>query len=70
MRHNWEVVFETVRLQPETQFTCKILFSGTAVIHLEFGLSTLNVLDAFVNYTMIKVAKHVVIMAEVTKMNS
>ncbi|SDZ95381.1 transcriptional regulator, DeoR family [Flavobacterium gillisiae] len=51
------------------QFSCNKLFLGTDGIHLEFGLSTSNALEAHLNQAMIEVAEKVIVLADSTKMN-
>jgi DeoR family transcriptional regulator of aga operon len=51
------------------QFSCNKLFLGTDGIHLEFGLSTSNALEAHLNKAMIDVAEKVIVLADSTKMN-
>lgn len=52
-----------------SQFSCNKLFLGTDGVHLEFGLSTSNALEAHLNQAMIKVAEKVIVLADSTKMN-
>jgi DeoR family transcriptional regulator of aga operon len=51
------------------QFSCNKLFLGTDGVHLEFGLSTSNALEAHLNQAMIEVAEKVIVLADSTKMN-
>jgi DeoR family transcriptional regulator of aga operon len=51
------------------QFSCNKLFLGTDGVHLEFGLSTSNALEAHLNQAMINVAEKVIVLADSTKMN-
>lgn len=51
------------------QFSCNKLFLGADGVHLEFGLSTSNALEAHLNKAMIDVAEKVIILADSTKMN-
>jgi DeoR/GlpR family transcriptional regulator of sugar metabolism len=52
-----------------SQFSCNKLFLGTDGIHLDFGLSTSNALEAHLNQAMIDVAEKVIVLADSTKMN-
>jgi len=52
-----------------SQFSCNKLFLGTDGVHLEFGLSTSNALEAHLNQAMIEVAEKVIVLADSTKMN-
>lgn len=52
-----------------SQFSCNKLFIGTDGVHLEFGLSTSNALEAHLNQAMIEVAEKVIVLADSTKMN-
>jgi DeoR family transcriptional regulator of aga operon len=52
-----------------SQFSCNKLFLGTDGVHLEFGLSTSNALEAHLNQVMIEVAEKVIVLADSTKMN-
>lgn len=52
-----------------SQFSCNKLFLGTDGLHLEFGLSTSNALEAHLNQAMIDVAAKVIVLADSTKMN-
>lgn len=52
-----------------SQFSCNKLFLGTDGVHLEFGLSTSNALEAHLNHAMIEVAEKVIVLADSTKMN-
>ncbi|SHG08191.1 transcriptional regulator, DeoR family [Flavobacterium segetis] len=52
-----------------SQFSCNKLFLGTDGVHLEFGLSTSNALEAHLNQAMIDVAEKVIVLADSTKMN-
>jgi len=52
-----------------SQFSCNKLFLGTDGIHLDFGLSTSNALEAHLNQAMIAVAEKVIVLADSTKMN-
>lgn len=51
------------------QFSCNKLFIGTDGLHLDFGLSTSNALEAHLNQVMIEVAERVIVLADSTKMN-
>ena len=51
------------------QFSCNKLFLGTDGLHLDFGLSTSNALEAHLNQAMIEVAEQVIVLADSTKMN-
>ncbi|MBF7091965.1 DeoR/GlpR transcriptional regulator [Flavobacterium sp. ALJ2] len=51
------------------QFSCNKLFLGTDGVHLGFGLSTSNALEAHLNQAMIEVAEKVIVLADSTKMN-
>jgi DeoR family transcriptional regulator of aga operon len=51
------------------QFSCNKLFLGTDGIHLEFGLSTSNALEAHLNQAMIDVSEKLIVLADSTKMN-
>jgi DeoR/GlpR family transcriptional regulator of sugar metabolism len=42
------------------------LFFGTDGVHLEFGLSTSNALEAHLNQAMIEVAEKVIVLADST----
>ncbi|TDE02520.1 DeoR/GlpR family DNA-binding transcription regulator [Flavobacterium sandaracinum] len=53
-----------------SQFSCNKLFLGTDGVHLEFGLSTSNALEAHLNQAMIDVAEKVIVLADSTKMNT
>ncbi|WP_366186897.1 DeoR/GlpR family DNA-binding transcription regulator [Flavobacterium ovatum] len=50
-------------------FSCNKLFLGTDGIHLDFGMSTSNALEAHLNQAMIDVAEKVIVLADSTKMN-
>lgn len=52
-----------------SQFSCNKLFIGTDGLHLEFGLSTSNAMEAHLNQAMIDVAEKVIVLADSTKMN-
>lgn len=52
-----------------SQFSCNKLFLGTDGIHLDFGMSTSNALEAHLNQAMIEVAEKVIVLADSTKMN-
>lgn len=52
-----------------SQFSCNKLFLGTDGVHLDFGLSTSNALEAHLNQIMIDVAEKVIVLADSTKMN-
>lgn len=52
-----------------SQFSCNKLFLGCDGIHLEFGLSTSNAMEAHLNQAMIDVAEKVIVLADSTKMN-
>ena len=52
-----------------SQFSCNKLFLGTDGVHLDFGLSTSNALEAHLNQAMIEVAEKVIVLADSTKMN-
>ncbi|MEN2401671.1 DeoR/GlpR family DNA-binding transcription regulator [Flavobacterium sp. MC2016-06] len=52
-----------------SQFSCNKLFLGTDGVHLDFGLSTSNALEAHLNQVMIEVAEKVIVLADSTKMN-
>ncbi|KIC00436.1 transcriptional regulator [Flavobacterium sp. KMS] len=52
-----------------SQFSCNKLFLGTDGLHLDFGLSTSNALEAHLNQAMIEVAEKVIVLADSTKMN-
>lgn len=52
-----------------SQFSCNKLFLGTDGLHLDFGLSTSNAMEAHLNQTMINVAEKVIVLADSTKMN-
>ncbi|MCG9791327.1 DeoR/GlpR family DNA-binding transcription regulator [Flavobacterium algicola] len=51
------------------QFSCNKLFLGTDGVHLDFGLSTSNALEAHLNQAMIAVSEKVIVLADSTKMN-
>lgn len=51
------------------QFSCNKLFLGADGIHLDFGLSTSNSLEAHLNQAMIDVSEKVIVLADSTKMN-
>jgi len=52
-----------------SQFSCNKLFLGTDGLHLDFGLSTSNAMEAHLNQAMIDVAEKVIVLADSTKMN-
>lgn len=52
-----------------SQFSCNKLFLGTDGLHLDFGLSTSNAMEAHLNQAMINVAEKVIVLADSTKMN-
>jgi DeoR family transcriptional regulator of aga operon len=52
-----------------SQFSCNKLFLGTDGLHLDFGLSTSNALEAHLNQAMIEVAEKVIVLSDSTKMN-
>jgi len=52
-----------------SQFSCNKLFLGADGLHLDFGLSTSNALEAHLNKTMIDVAEKVIVLVDSTKMN-
>jgi DeoR/GlpR family transcriptional regulator of sugar metabolism len=52
-----------------SEFSCNKLFLGADGVHLEFGLSTSNALEAHLNQAMIEVAEKVIVLADSTKMN-
>lgn len=52
-----------------SQFSCNKLFLGCDGIHLDFGLSTSNAMEAHLNQAMIAVAEKVIVLADSTKMN-
>ena len=52
-----------------SEFSCNKLFLGVDGVHLEFGLSTSNALEAHLNQAMIEVAEEVIVLADSTKMN-
>lgn len=52
-----------------SQFSCNKLFLGVDGLHLDFGLSTSNAMEAHLNQAMIAVAEKVIVMADSTKMN-
>lgn len=52
-----------------SQFSCNKLFLGADGIHLDFGLSTSNSLEAHLNQAMIDVSEKIIVLADSTKMN-
>lgn len=52
-----------------SQFSCNKLFLGADGLHLDFGLSTSNALEAHLNQAMIAVAEKVIVLVDSTKMN-
>jgi DeoR family transcriptional regulator of aga operon len=51
------------------QFSCNKLFLGADGLHLDFGLSTSNALEAHLNQAMISVSEKVIVLVDSTKMN-